>query len=106
MNHQSTLTVEKLSESKVAFVGDVIHETVNIALNSKFLFSENISEIDFKQVNYADSSCLALMVLLIKQGNSSPSGIIFRNVPEKLVGLAKVSNLEGILKLSQSDDVI
>lgn len=51
--------------------------------------------IDLKEVTRTDSAGLALLIEFCKR--SQPSTLIFQNIPEQLLTLAKVSDVQDIL---------
>lgn len=56
-------------------------------------------ELDFSQVCKIDTAGLAWIIQLLKQARPYKSGLKFKNVPDSLIKLAKISDLEGVLPL-------
>ncbi len=63
--------------------------------NKKILL-ETITNVDCHAIKQADSSCLALFVYIQSQHQE----VVFINLPEQLIVLAKLYDLDGVLNLN------
>ncbi len=59
-----------------------------------FLKSTKKIVLDLKKVTSADSAGLAFMIELIKQSKLYKTEVIFKNIPQQLLTLAKLSGFE------------
>ncbi|MBF0256657.1 MAG: STAS domain-containing protein [Gammaproteobacteria bacterium] len=59
-------------------------------------FSQSL-QIDLSQVNHADSAGLALMLEWLEQAQAAQGSIQFHAIPEALVNLAQLCNVEGLI---------
>ena len=55
--------------------------------------------IDLSEVTRADSAGLALLVGWVRQGGKAGTKMVFRNIPEQLLAIARVSGVEGMLPI-------
>ena len=80
-------------------VGDINFASVPVLL----LQSRNLLEyggdldIDMGEVDHADSAGLALMLEWIDMSRSSGGTILFRNIPDALMNIARVSNVSDLI---------
>ena len=56
-------------------------------------------EVDLRDVTRADSAGLALLVEWLRESESAGNDIVFVNVPDQLLSIARVCGLEEILSL-------
>jgi phospholipid transport system transporter-binding protein len=56
-------------------------------------------EVDLRDVTRADSAGLALLVEWLRESESAGNEIVFLNVPDQLLSIARVCGLEEILAL-------
>ena len=56
-------------------------------------------EVDLRDVTRADSAGLALLVEWLRESESAGNEIVFVNVPDQLLSIARVCGLEHILSL-------
>jgi phospholipid transport system transporter-binding protein len=56
-------------------------------------------EVDLKDVSRADSAGLALLVEWLREAENAGNEIVFINVPEQLLSIARVCGLDEILSL-------
>jgi phospholipid transport system transporter-binding protein len=80
--------------------GDLTFHTIDKKTASGFAFLASAKQItmDLGGVGNADSAGLALMLEWIKQARQKKVQLRFKNIPEQLLNLAKLS---GLSKLSQ-----
>jgi len=56
-------------------------------------------EVDLKDVSRADSAGLALLVEWLREAENADNEIVFINVPDQLLSIARVCGLDEILSL-------
>jgi phospholipid transport system transporter-binding protein len=96
--------VPKSEERKILHLsGDLVIETVPSLLEqANSLFSKHRQIIiDFEDVPRVDSAGLALLLEWVEWAGSSGTGIQFRNLPEALIRIARLSNVEKLLPLEK-----
>lgn len=76
--------------------GDLTFSSIGkkTAKSLSFLASAKDITIDLSQVGQTDSAGLALMLEWVKYARSKRCSIVFKNVPEQLRNLARLSGLE------------
>ena len=91
--------IEPLGEGRFAISGDLTFGTVAQLLDSgQKQFSEHSRIIvDLSEVTNADSAGLALLMEWVGWANHSVREIRYENVPERLVSIASISEVEGML---------
>jgi phospholipid transport system transporter-binding protein len=82
--------------------GDLVIGSVTTLLNQAHsLFAQHGQiVIDFKDVPRVDSAGLALLLEWVEWARNNDASIQFRNVPDALIRIAKLSNVEGMLPLA------
>ncbi len=94
------MTVEQTNGScKIS--GDLTFERaaeVFSAINFSKLSQDRLV-IDFSAVDQSDSAALAVMLEWTKQANKNQKQISFNHVPQQLMRLIKMADLQDILKL-------
>lgn len=58
--------------------------------------------IDLSAVTRADSAGLALLVGWVRRGNAAGVTTVFKDIPEQLLAIARVSGVENMLPTDQS----
>ncbi len=89
--------------------GELVFETVPELLEQgRVLFEEGAPgfELDLGGVTRADSAGLALLVEWMRIAHRRHRNIVFRNVPEQMLAIARVSGLEEILPLASARAVM
>ncbi len=81
--------------------GLVCFETVNadVIQVKKLLANNTIQFVDFAHLQQGDSTCIALMLEMLRQGGEN---LRFNHIPQSLLRLIKLSELETIFQLSPS----
>jgi phospholipid transport system transporter-binding protein len=94
MNNLLTIVTESLGHAKVN--GELTFPAIDKkALSSlSFLAGTKQVTIDLSGVTNADSAGLALLIEWIKHARTKRLQIRFKNIPEQLVNLAKLSGLD------------
>lgn len=87
-----------LNEGAGLFIvdGDLTFSAIDKKTVSSFAFLASGKQItiDFARVGNADSAGLALIIEWIKQARSKRVQLRFRNIPDQLLNLAKLSGLD------------
>ena len=92
----SAFSLIKQSDDSYFIEGDLTFFT----LNKKTIKSLDLSNatknvsIDLKKVTVADSAGLALMIEWIKHSKLHSTKLTFKNIPQQLLTLAKLSDLD------------
>lgn len=78
--------------------GDLTFQTIDKKTASGFGFLQNAKQItmDLGGVGNADSAGLALMLEWIKQAHQKEVQLHFKNIPEQLLNIAKLSGLSNL----------
>ena len=95
----SEFTLEELGEGRFAVSGDMTFETAEKILRlSEAAFEDHTQlEIDLAGVTASDSAGLALMLEWVTWANHSVREIRFANVPERLLAIAKTTEVDHLL---------
>ena len=91
--------IEELGDGRFAIIGDMNFETAEKILRaSEVPFEEHTQlEIDLSEVKDADSAGLALLLEWITWANHSVREISFTGLPERLLAIAKTTEVEPLL---------
>lgn len=100
VKHKDDITIFKLNEKK-------LNSTISGMLKGEFTIlcqAENVRKliIDLKDVEMCDSSGLSALLLVQRQIREKGGAIRLINVNEKIEGLIKLSFLENVLPICQS----
>lgn len=81
--------------------GELDFETVPAALHhaGARMLGNGRLEVDLRDVTRADSAGLALLVEWLRESENAGNEIVFVNIPEQLLSIARVCGLEDILSL-------
>jgi phospholipid transport system transporter-binding protein len=92
----SRLTIIKQNARHFIIEGDLTFETIDKQTLKSFSFLKSAKEItiDLSRVSSTDSAGLALMVEWIKYSRLNRAQILFKNIPEQLLNLAKLSGFD------------
>jgi len=100
--------IGKISEGVWQVCGELSFASVPGLLEHREMFAnagENVLVyIDLGGVPRADSAGLALMVCWVRQARRQNLRIAFRNVPDQLLKIARVSGLDTILPLGSAGE--
>ena len=76
--------------------GDLTFATVGkVARDSQWRHASRV--VDLAGVNACDSAGLALLIEWLRQARRAGTAIVYRNVPERMLQLARISELDGII---------
>jgi phospholipid transport system transporter-binding protein len=95
----SDVRLEQVGAGRSRLTGPLTFDTVPQLLQQKpQLFADGGTvELDLAGVERSDSAGLALLVSWVRQARQHGGAITFLNVPDQLIGLAKVGGVEQIL---------
>lgn len=95
----SDFVLEDLGDGRFALSGDVNFETAERILKaSEKPFDEHTQiEIDLSEVKDSDSAGLALLLEWITWANHTVREIRFRNIPERILAIARTTEVDGLL---------
>jgi phospholipid transport system transporter-binding protein len=92
--------LEQVGDGSVRVSGDLTFATVSEVLRESagMVGSDpRALEIDLAGVRRADSAGLALLVHWLRQARDRGREVVFRNLPEQMLAIARVSDLQDIL---------
>lgn len=98
----STPTLNKVSDNQFAVSGELNMQTVPAIAKTASAFlngSSGTVTIDMSAVTRADSAGLALLVDWLRIAHRRQYELLFINLPEQLLRIAKVSELHEILPI-------
>lgn len=92
----SAFTLSKQTDSNYSLEGDITFFTLNKKTINAFDFSNSAEEIciDLANISSSDSAGLALLIEWIKRGKLNGTKLTFKNIPQQLLTLAKLSGIE------------
>lgn len=92
----SRLNIIKQGAGRFAIDGDLTFATIDKQTLKSFSFLKVAKEvtIDLSRVSCTDSAGLALMIEWIKYARHNRTQLSFRNIPEQLMNLAKLSGFD------------
>ena len=102
----SDASLQALGDRRFRVAGDLTYETVDRLLDEDdVLFAGDPAEIeiDLSGVSHTTSAGLALMLEWLRQARSRDVTIRFSQVPAQILGIARLSQLEDILEIEDSD---
>ena len=95
----NTYTLEDLGDGRFALRGDMNFETAErILRESESPFEEHTQiEVDLSGVEDSDSAGLALLLEWVTWANHSVREIRFQKIPERILAIAKTTEVERLL---------
>lgn len=92
----SQLNIIKQSNGHFVIDGDLTFATIDKQTLKSFSFLKTAKEItiDLGRVSCTDSAGLALMIEWIKYSRHNRTQLSFKNIPEQLLNLAKLSGFD------------
>jgi len=95
----SEFMIEDLGSGNFAVSGDMTFETAEKILRaSENLFDEHTQiEVDLSEITASDSAGLALLLEWVTWANHSVREIRFTKMPEKILAIARTTEVEGLL---------
>lgn len=87
--------------------GELVFATVpELLAQGRVLFDSDAGiELDFHRVTRADSAGLALLIEWTRIAHHRHRNIVFRNVPEQLLSIARVSGVDAILPFARQQQL-
>lgn len=101
----STPVLTKVSENQYAVSGELNMQTVPAIARTANTFFEGVSgevSVDLSAVTRADSAGLALLVDWLRLARRHHYTLQFKNLPEQLMQIARVSELHQILPIQSA----
>ena len=98
----SRISPDEKSDGSFVIDGELVFDTVpDLLLSSRPLFETPGATIglDLHGVTRGDSAGLALLVEWLRAARQGGKTITFRNIPDQMIALAKVSGLDALLQL-------
>ncbi|MCW8889663.1 MAG: STAS domain-containing protein [Sedimenticola sp.] len=98
-------TASMAGEGVLQLQGDLVFANVTALLGQidPQLANKTALIIDMSNVADVDSSGLALLLELLERGQRRGVQLRFRALSEALLGIARLSNVEGLLPIEQAD---
>ncbi len=95
----SEFMIEDLGSGSFAVSGDMTFDTAEKILRaSENLFDEHTQiEVDLSEITDSDSAGLALLLEWVTWANHSVREIRFTKMPEKILAIARTTEVEGLL---------
>ena len=95
----SEFTIEELGDGHFALSGEMTFDTAEKILKaSEAPFEAHTQlEIDLSEVTLSDSAGLALLLEWVTWANHSVREIRFTGMPEKILAIARTTEVEGLL---------
>jgi len=85
-------------DGKFFLAGDLSFDSVGVLVDEQ-LYSNGDVIVNLSEVNYSDSSGLALLINWYREAKKRSINMSFEAVPQKMMALAKVSNLDKVLPI-------
>lgn len=95
----SEFTLEDLGDGHFAVSGEITFDTAEKVLRvSESMFDEHTQlEVDLSEITMSDSAGLALLLEWVTWANHSVREIRFTGMPEKILAIARTTEVEGLL---------
>ena len=103
----SAAKLQSVGEGRFRIEGDLDYESVTHLLDEDdalFSQSEQQVEVDLGGIRRTTSVGLALMLEWLRQAHNRNITLHFSHVPEQMLAMAKVSQLESLLQLANTSD--
>jgi len=96
----TTISFKQQNES-VEFHGELTRETIDKRFEKKtvLLLSSTALALDFANVGRIDMAGLAWLLILVEQAQKQTCDLSFKNTPESLLKLAKLSSVDSFLPI-------
>ena len=100
----SKVEIKKSPSGSIEIVGELNHDNVMaLAHDASGIFaSERDLYIDLGGISHTDSAGIALLVEWLSEARHHNQEIHFINVPEQVMDVARVSNLDRVLPMSEA----
>ena len=99
----SDVVINDDGDGKFALTGDLTFDTVSELLDrgQKAFAEHSRIELDLADIERSDSAGLALLIEWVTWANHSVREIRYLNVPERIVSIAKISEVEDLLNAGE-----
>jgi len=96
------LKISELNPGQFQLEGELTFGTINKKTAKHLGFStlKDTIVIDLSKITTTDSAGLALIIEWMKLAGKNQSQIVYENIPEQLIALAKLSGFEQFLRCS------
>ncbi|WP_051275431.1 STAS domain-containing protein [Aestuariibacter salexigens] len=95
-----TLEITVQNDSRVSISGDLDRHTLGKNYSQQYAASiANGGAFDLQGVSKVDSAGLAWLLNIVRDSQKAGSNVVFENVPERLLALAKLSDADGLLPI-------
>lgn len=100
------IELESLGNGRFIVSGELSFATAEDALNEGSRLFEHFQELDldFAHVDKSDSVGLAVLIEWISRANRDGKEIHFRHVPQQLLSLATISEVENLLPIAEDEE--
>jgi phospholipid transport system transporter-binding protein len=97
--------IEQLGDGRFLVHGKLEFETVTEALeeSDRLFHGDGALDIDLGSVSTGDSAGLALLLEWVRQARHAGRKITFRNVPEQLLAIARISEAQNFLPMADGE---
>lgn len=92
-------TIEQAAEREYRISGDLVFATAKeiLAAGEKLLENTSVVTFDLEGVSHTDSAGLAVLLEWMAIGRGSGADIRYRNLPESMLEIARMSNALSLL---------
>jgi phospholipid transport system transporter-binding protein len=101
----SDIAIEAVGDGKYRVSGELNFDTVTQALNqSKNMFDQaaDVINVDLGGITRTNSAGIALLIEWLRAAKQKHKEVLFHHIPEKMLAIAKVSDLADILPLADN----
>jgi len=98
----SELQIGPLENGRVPISGAMTFDTVvaGLAQIRQIMVAGDPMVVDLQHLQHADSAALAMLLQLVDEAAQAKVSLSFANMPDFLLGIARLSNAEDILPLT------
>lgn len=99
----NAVQLEQMAAGRSRLTGPLTFDTVPqlVQKGGQLFAGHGVVELDLAGVERSDSAGLALLVSWVRQARQQGAAITFLNVPEQLLGLARVGGVERMLAFTK-----
>ena len=103
----SDVSIETVGDGKFRISGELNFETVSQALeqsDTMFDHEAELIHIDLGGITRTNSAGIALLIEWLRAAKHKQKKVLFHHIPEKMLAIAKVSDLADILPLANNSN--
>lgn len=102
------IELESLGNGRFIVSGELSFATAEQALEEGIRLFEHFQELDLDlaHIGRSDSAGLAVLIEWISRANRDGKEIHFRNLPQQLLALATISEVENLLPVAEGDEAV